>query len=83
MNAGDRIFATGAGTVVVSLCVYTALCVDAVVRVVLNMHLGADMFAIPLVGFLLGLAIMAVGRWVGDVQRQKGTPYANRDRRRR
>lgn len=79
MNAGDRIFSIGVGTVVVSLAAYVVLCIDGLARVLMNMHLGADMFAIPLVGFLLGLVVMAVGRWIGDVQRQKGTPYGNRD----
>lgn len=83
MNAGDRIFTTGVGTVLVSVAVYVVLCIDGLVRVAMNMHMGADIFAVPLVGFLLGLVVMAVGRWIGDVQRQKGTPYGNRDRRRR
>ena len=83
MNAGDRIHTTGITTVVVSVAVYVVMCIDAGVRVIMNMRLGADMFAIPLVGFLLGLVVAAVGWYVGEHQRQKGTPYGNRDRRRR
>lgn len=83
MNAGDRIHTTGVGIVVVSLAVYVVMCIDAGVRMVMNTTLGADMFALPLVGFLFGLVVAAVGWYLGEYQRQKGTPYADRHRRRR
>lgn len=74
------LFGIGVGTLAVSAAAYVGMGIVFVARSIIGQPVDADMMAIPLILFLLGLLLTCIGWWWAAYQEEKGTPY-ERDKR--